>query len=121
VLFAKEAKARQTVSPGAGRKGVAKLPPLSTGKARDKAAKAVGVSGRTIVIGPTVSERAVTIFRVIVLVTAGNCNAHFRCQVVFSPVFFPGSEPTSAKISPKNTQNIREIATVCYHFTMSSW
>ena len=47
-LFRKEAKERQRISPGRGRKGVEKFPPVFSGKARDQAAKAVGTNGHYI-------------------------------------------------------------------------
>jgi hypothetical protein len=46
--YTAEAKERQKQSKGRGKKGVANLPPQKTGKARDKAGEAVGVSGKSV-------------------------------------------------------------------------
>jgi hypothetical protein len=61
--YAKEAKKRQRMSGGRGQKGPANLADLK-GDARDKAAKAVGVSGRSVdhddekkICGPVDSNR----------------------------------------------------------------
>lgn len=46
--YDEQAKKRQKLSEGRGKKGVETVPHLNTGKARDQAGKAVGVSGKTI-------------------------------------------------------------------------
>jgi len=46
--YTAEAKERQKQSKGRGKKGVVNLPPQKTGKARDKAGDAVGVSGSSV-------------------------------------------------------------------------
>ncbi len=43
-----QAKGRQKLSEGRGKKGPVTLPDLNKGDSRDKAGEAVGVSGRTI-------------------------------------------------------------------------
>jgi protein gp37 len=46
--YADEAKERQRLSEGRGKKGVAPVPPREKGKARDKAGQAFGVGGKSV-------------------------------------------------------------------------
>ena len=47
-FYEQEAKTRQKLSKGRGKKGVAKVPQVNFGKSRDKAANVLGVSGRYV-------------------------------------------------------------------------
>lgn len=56
--YDRQAKERQKMSQGRGVKGVENLPPLNeTGKARDQAGKAVGVSGKSVDYATRVLEK----------------------------------------------------------------
>ncbi len=57
-FYAEELKANQRLSQGRGKKGVAGMPPLIRGKARDHAAKKIGVSPRYVQDAKAIQKRA---------------------------------------------------------------